>query len=154
MTNLMLDLQSAVGDINHPNVEKMQLWLTTALAAEAEPGDYELTVRVVENDESQQLNGQYRGKDKPTNVLSFPFEAPKGIQLPLLGDLIVAQDVVADEAVIQNKQLEAHWAHMLVHGCLHLLGYDHIDDDEAEEMESKEIAILAELGFDNPYQDD
>lgn len=113
----------------------------------------ELTVRVVEADESQELNATYRGKDKPTNVLSFPFEQPPGLNLPLLGDLIVCQSVVAEEAIQQNKPLVAHWAHMLVHGTLHLLGYDHINDEEAEQMERLEVQILNSLGIDDPYID-
>jgi probable rRNA maturation factor len=106
---------------------------------------------MVENDESQQLNHQYRGKDKPTNVLSFPADLPPHIELPLLGDLIIATGVVTAEAAEQKKPLIAHWAHMVVHGCLHLLGYDHIDDDEAEEMEALETTIMAKLGYPDPY---
>ncbi|BDX06261.1 rRNA maturation RNase YbeY [Planctobacterium marinum] len=113
----------------------------------------ELTVRIVEEQESQSLNDTYRGKDKPTNVLSFPFEQPPGLNLPLLGDLVVCQSVVAQEAKQQKKDISAHWAHMLVHGTLHLLGYDHINDQEAEEMERLEVHILNSLGIDDPYQD-
>ncbi|WP_288791436.1 rRNA maturation RNase YbeY, partial [uncultured Enterobacter sp.] len=97
------------------------------------------------------LNLTYRGKDKPTNVLSFPFEAPPGIEMPLLGDLIICRQVVEQEAKEQQKPLEAHWAHMVVHGSLHLLGYDHIEDDEAEEMESLETEIMLALGYEDPY---
>jgi len=101
--------------------------------------------------ESRELNHTYRGKDKPTNVLSFPFEAPPGIELPLLGDLIICRQVVEQEAQEQEKTLEAHWAHMVIHGSLHLLGYDHIEDDEAEEMESLETEIMLALGYPDPY---
>ena len=97
------------------------------------------------------LNHEYRGKDKPTNVLSFPFEAPPGIELDLLGDLIICRQVVEKEAEEQSKPLLAHWAHMVVHGSLHLLGYDHIEDDEAEEMESLETEIMQTMGFEDPY---
>ncbi|EEP91625.1 metalloprotease [Yersinia kristensenii ATCC 33638] len=111
----------------------------------------EVTIRVVDEAESHELNLTYRGKDKPTNVLSFPFEAPPEIELPLLGDLIICRQVVEQEAVEQEKALLAHWAHMVVHGSLHLLGYDHIVDDEAEEMESIETEIMQNLGYPDPY---
>ncbi len=111
----------------------------------------ELTIRVVENSESHELNHQYRGKNKPTNVLSFPFEAPPGVEIDLLGDLIICAPVVESEANEQQKTIIAHWAHMVTHGCLHLLGYDHITNDEAEVMEKLEIDILQQQGFDNPY---
>lgn len=111
----------------------------------------EITIRVVDSEESQQLNNEYRGKNNATNVLSFPFEAPTGVELDLLGDLVICRQVVEAEAAEQNKPLLAHWAHMVVHGSLHLLGYDHIDDDDAEEMESLEISIMNALGFENPY---
>ncbi|MGL4679992.1 MAG: rRNA maturation RNase YbeY, partial [Plesiomonas shigelloides] len=109
------------------------------------------TIRIVDEEESHHLNLTYRGKDKPTNVLSFPFEAPPGIELPLLGDLIICRQVVEAEAVEQQKELSAHWAHMVVHGSLHLLGYDHIEDEEAEEMESLETEIMQEMGYPDPY---
>ena len=146
-----LDLQVATQAKNLPAKESFQLWLDAVLLQYLKP--FELTVRLVDTKESQSLNLQYRDKDKPTNVLSFPFEVPDGIDLPLLGDLVICTQVVEKEAIEQGKPLEAHWAHMVVHGCLHLLGYDHIDDDEAQEMESLEIDILAKLGFNNPYQE-
>ena len=111
----------------------------------------EVTIRIVDEAESHELNLTYRGKDRPTNVLSFPFEAPPEIELPLLGDLIICRQVVEKEAVEQSKTVEEHWAHMVIHGCLHLLGYDHIEDDEAEEMESLETEILQNLGYADPY---
>lgn len=125
----------------------------TVLAHYPQGERLEITVRVVENAESQTLNDTYRGKDNPTNVLSFPFEQPPGLNLPLLGDLVVCQSVVKQEAAQQKKPIDAHWAHMLVHGTLHLLGYDHINDEEAEEMERLEVQILNSLGIDDPYQD-
>ncbi|MEY0159662.1 rRNA maturation RNase YbeY, partial [Providencia manganoxydans] len=106
----------------------------------------EVTIRIVDEAESHELNLTYRGKDRPTNVLSFPFEAPPEVELPLLGDLIICRQVVEKEADEQNKTVEEHWAHMVIHGCLHLLGYDHIEDDEAEEMEGLETEILQKLG--------
>lgn len=118
----------------------------------------ELTIRIVTSEESRELDFQYRHKDKPTNVLSFPYEYPEGIPEPeiiLLGDLVICQDVVEKEAKDQEKQLYAHYAHMVVHGCLHLLGYDHITDEEAEEMESLETEIMVNiLNLPNPYERD
>ena len=111
----------------------------------------EVTIRVVDTAESHSLNLTYRGKDKPTNVLSFPFEVPPGMEMSLLGDLVICRQVVEKEAQEQGKPLEAHWAHMVVHGSLHLLGYDHIEDDEAEEMEAIETEIMLALGYEDPY---
>ena len=146
---ITLDLQFAYQPENLPTIDDFQLWVNTALTSYNKP--FELTVRIVDNQESQQLNHQYRDKNKPTNVLSFPFEVPDGIELDLLGDLVIAADIVAKEANEQGKTLSAHWAHMVIHGCLHLLGFDHISDDDANEMESIEINLLANLGFKNPY---
>ena len=147
---ITLDLQLAYQPQNLPSSDDFQHWVNTALNTYQR--DFELTIRIVDNNESQQLNKQYREKDKPTNVLSFPFEVPDGIEMDLLGDLVIAADVVSVEASEQQKTLSAHWAHMVIHGCLHLLGFDHITDDEAQEMESLEIKLLAQLGFKNPYQ--
>ena len=148
-----LDLQLAVENSqNIPTENDFQRWLSAAVIL-FQP-EAEVTIRIVDNQESQQLNRDYRGKDKPTNVLSFPFEAPPEVEINLLGDLIICQQVVETEALQQNKTLNAHWAHMVVHGTLHLLGYDHIDDEEAEEMESLEAEILLKLGFDDPYIDE
>lgn len=145
-----LDLQLATEkQDNLPGKEEFQLWLDSAVTLFQQ--DAEVTIRLVDAEESQQLNSEYRGKDKPTNVLSFPFEAPPGIELNLLGDLIICKQVVETEASDQGKPLNAHWAHMVVHGALHLLGYDHIADDEAEEMESLETEIMQKMGFDDPY---
>ena len=135
---------------NLPSEAELERWAGAALAGQAE--DAELTIRIVDEDEIQQLNRDYRGKNYPTNVLSFPFEAPPGVDLPLLGDIIICAGVVASEAVEQNKPLSAHWAHMVIHGCLHLLGHDHIEDPEAILMEGLEIDLLADLGYANPYQ--
>ena len=152
---LQLDVQLAVEKENDlPTEEQLSLWATTALLKRTEHEDPELTIRIVDEAESQELNFEYRGKDKPTNVLSFPFEAPAHVPIPLLGDLIVCKQVVEREAIEQDKTLTAHWAHMIVHGCLHLLGYDHIEDEEAEEMEGIERIVMAELGFEDPYKND
>lgn len=114
---------------------------------------FEVTLRIVDLAESQQLNSDYRNKDKPTNVLSFPFEAPEHIEMPFLGDLVVCAAIVEQEAREQKKPVVNHWAHLCIHGLLHLLGYDHIDETEAQEMEGFETAILAKLKIDDPYKD-
>ena len=148
--SIELDLQLAVeNEQGLPTEQDIQLWLDKTIPQFQE--NAELTVRIVDTEESHQLNHEYRGKDKPTNVLSFPFEAPPGIELDLLGDLIICRQVVEKEAEEQSKPLLAHWAHMVVHGSLHLLGYDHIEDDEAEEMESLETEIMQTMGFEDPY---
>ncbi|MDL5028585.1 rRNA maturation RNase YbeY [Vibrio gigantis] len=148
--SIELDLQLAVeNEQGLPTEQDIQIWLDKTIPQFQE--NAELTVRIVDIQESHQLNHEYRGKDKPTNVLSFPFEAPPGIELDLLGDLIICRQVVEKEAEEQSKPLLAHWAHMVVHGSLHLLGYDHIEDDEAEEMESLETEIMQSMGFEDPY---
>lgn len=149
---ITLDLQLASTATGLPTEPQFQQWLEAAILP-FQP-EAEVTVRIVDNSESQQLNFDYRGKDKPTNVLSFPFQCPPGIELPLLGDLVICAPVVAQEATEQGKPLIAHWAHMVVHGSLHLLGFDHINDDDAEQMEAEEVTILQQLGFSNPYLSD
>lgn len=148
--DIILDLQIACDNPEGlPSEALFERWLATVLPKFQ--AQSEVTIRIVDEAESHHLNLTYRGKDKPTNVLSFPFEAPPEIELPLLGDLIICRQVVEQEAAEQQKTAEEHWAHMVIHGCLHLLGYDHIEDDEAEEMEGLETEILAELGYDDPY---
>lgn len=154
----IIDLQLACEHPSLPSPEDFQRWVELTLSEHANTDslriqDTELTIRVVDEQESQTLNHDYRGKDKPTNVLSFPFEAPPGIEINLLGDLVICAQVVASEAKDQGKQEMHHWAHMTVHGCLHLLGYDHIEEQDAEVMEALEIKILAKLAIDDPYQD-
>jgi probable rRNA maturation factor len=112
----------------------------------------ELGVRVVGSAESRRLNGRYRGKDKPTNVLSFPSAPLPGGAARPLGDLVICAQVVRSEARTQGKLLEAHWAHLVVHGALHLIGYDHEREAEAKRMERREVAVLRRLGFANPYR--
>jgi len=146
-----IDLQLACDTAEVPSLELFQRWADLALSTVTDQ-EFELTIRLVNTDESQQLNKQFRQKDKPTNVLSFPFEVPDGIELNLLGDLVVCVPVVKQEAKEQNKKLFDHWAHMIIHGCLHLLGYDHINDVDADEMEALEIKILADLSINNPYE--
>lgn len=148
--NLQLEVQRVVDSPAIPDTMQFQSWAETALDGRLEQA--ELVVRIVDREESRQLNRDYRGKDQPTNVLSFPFEAPAVVESDLLGDLVICAPVVADEALAQGQQLQAHWAHLLVHGVLHLLGFDHINAEEAEVMEGLEVEILASLGFPDPYQ--
>ncbi len=139
-----------------PELSQFQHWYNQTLKQLCLVGQYELVLRVVENTEITDLNATYRDKDKKTNVLSFPFDNEHNVPMPveLLGDIVIAADVVAGEAKAQHKTQEAHWAHISIHGLLHLLGYDHQVDAEAETMENLEIQILQQLGFDNPYQSD
>jgi len=147
--SLALDLQIASEANDLPAEADFVRWAEAALTGRAQAP--ELTIRVVDADESAELNGTYRHKQGPTNVLSFPFEAPPGVELPLLGDIVICAPVVEREAAEQGKSVESHWAHMVVHGCLHLLGYDHIEADEAELMESLERDVLSALGYPDPY---
>ncbi|MBO9852665.1 rRNA maturation RNase YbeY [Xanthomonas phaseoli] len=136
-----------------PSAVSFRKWVAAALKGRIREAD--LAVRVVDEKEGCSLNHHYRGKDYATNVLSFPAELPeglpKGIKMPLLGDLVICAPVVAREAAEQGKLLAAHYAHLTVHGTLHLLGWDHEDDKEAEAMEQLEREILADLGIDDPY---
>jgi len=144
-----LDLQIASDSAHLPTATDFRRWAEAALNGH---DGAELTIRVVDEAESAELNEGYRHKQGPTNVLSFPFEAPPGVALPLLGDIIICAPVVAREADEQGKAVAAHWAHMVVHGTLHLIGYDHETDAEAEEMEGLERETLAALGIGDPYQ--
>jgi len=147
-----LDLQCA-SDGAIPTEAQLRSWCELALRQRS--GDSELTIRLVDEAEGRELNRTWRQKDYATNVLSFPADVPEGLlDIPLLGDLVICVPVVEREALEQAKALQAHWAHLVIHGCLHLLGYDHIDDDEAEEMESLERQLLAELGHPDPYADE
>lgn len=147
-----LDLQVAAGGAI-PDEADLRRWCDLALRQRK--GDSELTIRLVEEEEGRELNRTWRQKDYATNVLSFPADVPDELlDIPLLGDLVICVPVVEREAAEQGKPPQAHWAHLVIHGCLHLLGYDHIDDDEAEEMESLERQLLAELGHADPYADE
>jgi probable rRNA maturation factor len=149
---LELDLQRA-SSIAGPGDDAFRRWCELALRQRT--ADSEMTIRLVDETEGRELNHTYRHKDYATNVLSFPADVPDDmLDIPLLGDLVICTQVVEREAAEQGKALEAHWAHLVIHGCLHLLGYDHIDDDEAEEMEALERELLAELGHPDPYADD
>ncbi|MDZ4019835.1 rRNA maturation RNase YbeY [Pseudomonas sichuanensis] len=149
---LELDLQRAT-DAASPDDALFRRWCELALRQRS--ADSEMTIRLVDEAEGRELNHTYRHKDYATNVLSFPADVPDDLlDIPLLGDLVICVAVVEREAQEQGKSPEAHWAHLVIHGCLHLLGYDHIDDDEAEEMEALERELLAELGHPDPYADD
>ncbi|BCL76460.1 endoribonuclease YbeY [Jeongeupia sp. HS-3] len=151
---LKLAVQIATDATGIPGKAQLKTWMEAALR----PGvkNAEITVRVVDSDEGQQLNRDYRGKDYATNVLTFTFDddMPAIEGLPLLGDLVLCAPVVAREAQEQNKTLAAHYCHLIVHGTLHLQGYDHIDDAEADEMEALETQIVTALGYDDPYRTD
>jgi probable rRNA maturation factor len=149
----ILDLQLALEIDGLPRPEQILHWIEAALET-ANRGS-ELVVRIVDEAESAELNESYRGKTGPTNVLSFPFDMPPEVEdLQLLGDLVICAPVVQREALEQGKPAEAHWAHMLVHGTLHLQGYDHQTDEEAAEMEGLEQQIMARLGYADPYHEE
>lgn len=151
---LSVDLQIACDEEDQPPPADIEHWIYSALshpAIDYHQAEAELTVRLVSSQEISQLNHQFRGNHAATNVLSFPADIPTHIDLPLLGDLVVCPAVVNREADEQGKTQTAHWAHMLIHGTLHLLGYDHIVDQQAELMEGLEIEILQTLNFPDPY---
>ena len=152
-----LDLQFAA-EIDPKNVEVperqwFEKWILASLKKANQADEAELTVRIVDEAEIKTLNETYRHKTGVTNVLSFPFEAPAEVSLSekFLGDIVICAPVIQQEARQQDKPLLHHWAHMTVHGTLHLLGYDHITARQAEEMETLEIDILSEFGIPNPY---
>ncbi len=147
----IIDIQRISCDTHVPENTQIEQWANVALHEVSEC--IEMVIRIVDEDESAQLNETYRHKFGATNVLSFPFDVPEGIELNLLGDLVICAPVLAREAQEQHKTLMAHWAHIIIHGTLHLLGYDHIDDTDAQKMEEKEIALLKTLSISNPYDD-
>jgi probable rRNA maturation factor len=150
---LTLDLQQAMDFAGLPSADQFQHWAEAGLLAP--DGKRELTVRIVDEAESAALNAAYRHKQGPTNVLSFPFEAPiPEVDTGLLGDVVLCAPVVAREAAAQGKSPEAHWAHLVIHGLLHLQGHDHQQAEQALAMERLEIRILNELGYPDPYGDD
>ncbi|MBT3671618.1 MAG: rRNA maturation RNase YbeY [Porticoccaceae bacterium] len=145
---ISIHIQRACTSEESPDDESIHHWVTTAVRAE---DNLELSIRIVDEQESAQLNHRYREKTGPTNVLSFPFDAVVSEPLPILGDLVICAPVVAREATQQHKSINAHWAHMIIHGVLHLLGYDHSDEKDSEIMESLETEILLGLDFPAPY---
>jgi len=150
--NYQIDVQNALEPEPQgvPSEETLIEW-AAAVLSHHKIDDAEMTVRLVDAAEISELNQNYRHKSGPTNILSFSAELPEALELPLLGDVIICAEVVANEAQVQNKKLLSHWAHMVIHGTLHLLGYDHVDNVDAELMEAKEIEILAKFGYPNPY---
>ncbi len=147
-----LDIQLATQSDNLPDEEQFQLWIDAVLADDQQ--DREVVIRIVDEAEMTALNESYRQKTGPTNILSFPFQPPPQIESNLLGDLIICAPVIDKEAKQQNKKVLDHWAHIVVHGMLHLLGYDHLTEEEAQVMENLEINILQSLHISNPYQED
>lgn len=158
MTGVDLELQLGCAAESVPAEDEMRRWLEAAVATSAGGGGSprEIVVRVVDEQESRELNRRYRHQDRPTNVLAFaagevPGQGPGDAAARPLGDLVICGPVVEREAREQGKEVAAHWAHLLVHGALHLLGHDHHDDEGAAAMERLEIRILAERGYENPY---
>lgn len=145
---LDVEIQVACEECDCPDEGQLTRW---ARAAYAQSGSAEVVLRMVDALESRQLNHQYRGMDKATNVLSFPFEVPADVPNSHLGDLVLCVPVIEQEADEQGKPPTAHWAHMVIHGMLHLQGYDHQNDNEAAHMERREVEILQGLGFADPY---
>ena len=143
-----LEVQRATSFEPLPDDRQFERWVAAALQR---TGDVVLTIRIVDREEMRALNLRYRGKDSATNVLSFPADVPAEVDLPLLGDIVLCAPLVADEAGPRGKPVEAHWAHLTVHGVLHLLGHDHQDAHDAEAMEGLEIRILESLGIGDPY---
>lgn len=149
---LTLDIQRD-SEEDCPDDKRLRIVTEQALKAlGADAQEQEISVRLVDDDEMQALNSRFRGRDYPTNVLSFPAELPPGVEAPLLGDIVICAPVVTREAREQSKPIEAHWDHLLVHGLLHLLGHDHEADEEAQVMEDLERQVLADLGWPDPYQ--
>lgn len=139
-----------------PEATSFNTWIASAIAGADYTKKCSISVRLVDENESRELNANFRNKDKPTNVLSFPANMPadviKRMGTEFLGDIVICAPVLEKEAIVQNKTLASHWAHLTVHGTLHLLGFDHNAEDEAQIMEKLEITSLHQLGFSNPYQ--
>ena len=144
---IKVEVQFAALADDIPDEDTFQCWADQIDVSTAK----EVALRIVDEAEMTQLNEQYRKKSGPTNVLSFPADLPSGIDVPFLGDIVICAPIVTKEAVDQGKPHDSHWAHMLVHGILHLQGYDHDNEADAEKMESLEIKIMHRLGFENPY---
>jgi len=151
VTTTRVTVQFATGRAGLPSARRLRRWAEAVLADR--DADGELTLRLVGAEEGAELNATWRGRSGPTNVLSFPLEAPPGVPQKLLGDIVICAPVIEREAAEQGKAVAAHWAHMVVHGVLHLLGYDHVDSRVAVPMERLEIALLDQLGYPDPYGD-
>ncbi len=148
---ITIELQCASQAKNIPEEQEFYRWVSAVLANRQPQA--EVVIRVVDELESAHLNKTYRNKPGATNVLSFPFEAPEQVELQLLGDLVLCAPVIENESIQQHKTMESHWAHMTVHGVLHLLGYDHLQNDQAAIMEDLETEILTAMGYRPPYAD-
>ena len=148
--NLSIDIQKACASEDSPDEDSIKRWVSAAIRDERD--ECELSIRIVDEQESADFNQRYRGKSGATNVLSFPFDAVTPEPLPILGDLVICAPVLVREASEQQKTTTAHWAHIVIHGVLHLLGYDHIEDKDAEQMESLETEIMLILDFPPPYR--
>ena len=148
-----VNLQNDLNILNLPDFAKFYQWVNAAL--DGEVADTELTIRIVDEAESAQLNATFMQKNNPTNILAFPFadDLHELNLLPYLGDIAACAVVIEREANEQQKPLEAHWAHIIIHGTLHLLGYDHIHEHDAALMEDREIKLLNQFGFANPYEE-
>jgi probable rRNA maturation factor len=147
-SGLYAEVQISSAEVGIPKQVDFDHWLGVCFGEEPRKS---IVIRIVDRDESAALNQQYRDKSEPTNILSFPYEVPPGIFNDHLGDLVVCASLVRDEASVQNKPVMSHWAHLLIHGVLHLQGLNHIEPKEARQMELKEIALLSWLGISNPY---
>ena len=130
---------------------QIQLWASATLMTAHETG--QICIRIVDEAEIQQLNEQYRHKNTPTNVLSFPTNIPSQINLKILGDVIICAPIITKEAVEYGVSETAHFSHMVIHGVLHLLGHDHQEKEDTEKMQTQEIKLLSQFGFANPYED-
>jgi len=146
---LIVDIQMASASEEAPDPQSIERWVSAAIDNQRD--STELSIRIVDTEEGRALNEQFRGSTGATNVLSFPFENESPEPLPLIGDIVICAPVVRKEASDQNKTLNAHWAHMIIHGVLHLLGYDHQNETDANLMESLETEIMQGLGFPPPY---
>ncbi len=146
----VMNVQDIPQDI--PENDQFESWTKIALIAGGRDVDSQLAIRIVDEEEGQKLNEQWRHKQGPTNVLSFSMSGLDLIAPELLGDIVICAPIIKKEAQEQSKSLQSHWAHMVIHGVLHLLGYDHTIDSEAEKMEMLEMKIMAQLGYSDPYQ--
>ena len=144
-----IEVQFACTSCAVPTEKQFENWISAVLPSGESA---EVLIRLVDSEESRQLNARYRNLDKPTNVLSFPADLPQEVDLPLLGDIVICGPLVEAEAAAQGKSVESHWAHLTIHGLLHLRGYDHQEEVQAAEMETLETTLLRQLGFPDPYQ--
>jgi probable rRNA maturation factor len=148
--SIVVQIQYAVPKRGIPLKADFQRWVEAALSNQSK--NAEVTIRIADEDEVAELNRRYRGKEGATNILSFPFEALVPLKIPFLGDVVICAPVVMREALEQDKDEKAHWAHLVIHGVLHLLGFDHQQETEAQQMEDLEITILKSLDYSHPYE--